>query len=64
MTSQHKNKEMINNFYRYEKATAEKTVPWIFSIVSVVGIQENRPLIPGHLDLAIRELGASSGNRM
>ena len=40
----------------------EKTVPRIFSIVGVVGIQENRPLIAGHLDLAIRELGASSGS--
>ena len=57
-----KKREIINNYYRYEKATAEKTVPWIFSIVGVVGIQENRPLIPGHLDLAIRELGVSSAS--
>ena len=58
-----KKREIINNFYQYEKATAEKAIPWIFSIVSVVGIQENRPLIPGHLDLTIRELGVSSASR-
>jgi len=46
-------KSQIIKTYCYEEAAAEETVPWIFGIIRVVGIQENGPLVSGYLKLAI-----------
>lgn len=43
-----------------EKTTAQKPVPWVLRVISVVGVQEDRPLIASHLNLAINELRPSS----
>ena len=49
-------------FYRYEEATAKETIPGIFSIIHIVGVQEDWPLIPGYLNLTIWKLGAGAGS--
>ena len=46
-------KNQIIKTYCYEEAAVEETIPWIFGIIRVVGIQENGPLVSGYLKLAI-----------
>ena len=45
---------------QYEKATVEKTIPGIFRVIHIVGIQEDWLLIPGHLNLTVCKLGANT----
>lgn len=52
------------NTYCYEETTTEKAIPWVFRIVCIVCIQEDRPLalVSSDLQLAIAEFHASPFN--
>ena len=40
----------------------KKTIPGIFRVIRIVGVQEDRPLITGHLNLTICKFGANAGS--
>lgn len=42
--------------YRNKKTTPKQTIPWVLSIICVVSIQENWPLITRDLDLPTHQL--------
>ena len=50
--------------YCYEEAATKKTIPGIFRVIRIVGIQEDWPLITGHLNLTICKFGANAGSHV
>jgi len=44
----------------YKKATAQQAIPWIFRVVSIVCIYEDKPLVAPDLHLPIAKFGLHS----
>ena len=59
----HKSKHdatLYGSTYRNEETTPQQSVPWILSIIGVVCVQEDQPLITRNLNLPTNQLSLNS----